>query len=549
MKKNLFKALSLAVLGFAVVACSSPAKMAKNADLVSAESDPQVLEVVANEIQASYTINFPEGYFHPKAILEVVPVLVYEGGESAGTPFMLQGEKVTENHKVVANSGAQVSNTVKFDYVKGVEKSHLELRLAVYNKEKRIEFPAAYKLADGANTTYMLVNRMGTPAFANHAYQKVIRETREAQILYLINNATVRPSQLRSDEIKSFQEFLAQLQEDERRTIASTDVIAYASPDGELDFNTELSQRREKTATDAFAKVTKKTPVDAPVNSSSVSEDWEGFKELVEKSDIQDKELILRVLSMYSDPMVREREIRNMSNVFKTLADKVLPQLRRARYIANIDYKNYTDEELTALVKDNVEILDEEALLYAATLIKDRNTKVMLYKKAGEKFSSDRGYNNLAATYLLMGKVSDAKAALAKVSEKCDVYYNNLGVVALRENNLADAAANFAKSKAVEAKYNSAVLDILNGKYDVAANKLQGSGLENEALAYILTGQYDKASKVLTCTCPLSSYMKAIVAARKGDANTVESELAKATKNAELKARAEKDIEFAKYRK
>lgn len=554
MKKNFLRTLSLVALGFAAVACSNPSKMAKEADKVSVESNPQILEVVANKIDVTYTINFPEKYFHPKAILEVVPVLVYEGGEQVGDALMLQGEKVTDNYKVVAKSGAQVSEKASFNYVKGVEKSHLELRCKLVSKKKgkikKVSFDQPYKVADGANTTYMLVEANGVAAFADHGYQKVIRETKEAQILYLINNATVRPSQLNSAEIKEFQKFLSEVQKDERRTVESTDIIAYASPDGKEDLNTELSQKREKTASDAYAKkINKKAKLDAPVNSSSVSEDWEGFQELVENSDIQDKELILRVLSMYSDPMVREREIKNMSNVFKVLADKVLPQLRRARYIANIDYKNYTDEELTALVKDNIEILDETALLYSATLFQDNDTKLMLYKKAADKYATSRAYTNLAAQYLVMGKTSEAKAALAKVSEKCDAYYNNMGVVALRAGKLDEATANFSKSNTTEAKYNSAVVDILNGKYDIAAKKLQGEGNNNEALAYILTKQYDKASKVLTYNSPKASYLKAIVAARKGNAKAVESELAAASKNADLKARAEKDIEFAKYRK
>lgn len=549
MKRNFFRVLSFSVLGFAAVACSSPAKMAKNADDVKVECDPQVLEVVANKINATYTITFPEKYFNAKAELEVLPVLVYEGGEIAGEPLMLQGEKVAGNYKVVSKDGAQVSDNVEFEYVEGVEKSTLELRFTVIKKDKRIEFETPYKLADGANTTYMLVDKNGTTALIDHEYQKVIKETKEAQILYLINNATVRPSQLKSEDIKEFKQFLADLENDDRRTIESADIIAYASPDGDEEFNTELSLRREKTAKDAFAKITKKTPVTAPVNASSVSEDWEGFKELVENSDMQDKELILRVLSMYSDPSVREREIKNMSSVYEILADNILPQLRRARYIANIDYRNYSDEELVVLVKENMEALDEPALLYAATLVDDNDAKIALYNKAIEKYSSEKAFNNLAAAYLNMNKVDEAKAALSKVSNKGCEYYNNMGVVALRENNLDQAASYFAKSEMPVAKYNMAIVDILKGEYQAAAEKLAGAGCGNEALAYILNGQYDKALNVLKCECPESSYLRAVVAARQGDAKAVESELAKASEKECLKARAEKDIEFAKYRK
>ncbi len=549
MKKNLFKLFSVAVLGLTIASCSNPAKMAKNAQLVSVECNPKVLEVVADEITATYTMSFPEKYFHPKAILEVIPVLVYNGGEVAAPAFKMQGEKVTDNFQPISLAGGKASNTVKFAYKPGMEKSHLELRVAVWNKTKKIEFPAPYKLADGANITYKLVHTEGVTAIAPHNYQKVIAEKKEAQILYKINDSKVNRKELTKEEIKEFQDFLAQIEKDERREIKNTNIVAYASPDGKLDLNSKLSDKRGKSAKTAFDKITKKTPVDAPVNVSTIAEDWEGFQELVAASTIQDKELILRVLSMYSDPQVREREIRNMSKVFKTLADKILPELRRARFIANIDYTNYKDEELVELVKSNIEIMDVEALLYAATLVKGENNKVMVYKKAAEKFNCDRAYNNLAATYLDYGKVAEAKAAIAKVNNKSTYYYNNAGIIALREGNYKAAVENFSKSDLKVAVYNSAIVDILYGRYNVAVSKLAGSGDENEGLAYILTNQLDKASAAIKCKCPHAAYQRAVIAARKGNASEVEAQLAIVAKSKELNARAQNDIEFAKYRK
>ncbi|NCC47174.1 MAG: hypothetical protein EOM16_09090, partial [Bacteroidia bacterium] len=459
MKKNLFKVLAVAILGISIASCSNPSKMAKEAQLVTVETNPQVLEVVADEITATYTMNFPEDYFHPKAILEVIPVLVYQGGEVAAPAFKLQGEKITDNYQVIFQTGGKASNTVKFAYKPGMEKSHLELRVAVWNKLKKYDFPAPYKLADGANTTYKLVNTYGETAIAPNNYQKVIREQKETQILYTINSHVVRTKELTKSEIKEFQDFLAQIEQDERRKVAGTDIVAYASPDGPTTLNSKLSDKRGETAKNAFDKVTKDVPVDAPVNVKTIAEDWEGFQELVAASNIQDKELILRVLSMYSDPVVREREIKNMSMVFKTLADKILPELRRARMIANVDYTNYSDQELKDLATTNVEIMDVEALLYTATLVQDYDTKAMLYKKAGDKFECDRGYNNLAAVALAEGKVADAKAALAKVSDRTSAYYyNNAGVVALRDQDYKGAAEMFAKSSLVQAKYNSAII-------------------------------------------------------------------------------------------
>lgn len=549
MKKNLLKVLAVAILGISIASCSNPSKMAKDAQLVTVESNPKVLEVIADEITATYTMNFPAEYFHPKAILEVVPVLVYQGGEVAAPTFKLQGEKITDNYQTIFKTGGKASQTIKFAYKPGMEKSHLELRVAVWNKLKKYDFPAPYKLADGANITYKLVHTEGVTAIAPNNYQKIIREQKETQILYTINSHVVRPKELTKAEIKEFQDFLAKIEKDERRKVAGTDIVAYASPDGPTTLNSKLSDKRGETAKQAFDKVTTKVPVDAPVNVQTIAEDWEGFQQLVAASNIQDKELILRVLSMYNDPMVREREIRNMSMVFKTLADKILPELRRARMIANVDYTNYTDEELKELASTNVEIMDVEALLYTASLVKEYDTKAMLYKKAGDKFKCDRGYNNLAAVALANDKLGDAKAALAKVSDRTSAfYYNNAGVVALRDKDYKTAADMFAKSSLNEAKYNSAILDILNGKYTEAANKLAGSKNDNEGLAYILTNQLDKASAAITCKCPHAAYMKAVIAARQGNMSEVAKQLEVVYKDEALKARSQNDIEFAKFR-
>lgn len=550
MKKNLFKILSVAFIGLAILSCSNPSKMAKDAQLVSVQNNPKVLEVIADEITATYTMNFPEGYFHPKAILEVVPVLVYQGGEVAAPAFKLQGEKVTDNYQAVPLAGGKASNTVKFAYKPGMEQSHLELRVAVWNKQKKIEFPSAFKLADGANITYKLVHSAGTTALAPYDYKKILSEKKETQILYEINSSVVRPKELTKEEIKEFKNFLAEVEKDNRREIKSTNIVAYASPDGSIDLNSKLSDKRGETAKKAFDKITKKAPIAAPVNVSTIAEDWEGFQELVAASTIQDKELILRVLSMYSDPMVREREIKNMSKVFKTLADKILPELRRARFIANIDYSNYNDEELAELAKTNIEIMDIEALLYSATLVKDFDTKVNIYSRAGEKFKCDRAYNNLVATYLDNDKLADAKIALSKIGNKTSkYYYNNAGLIALRDNNLKNAMEAFKKSDLPVAKQNSAIIDILEGRYNDAAAKLAGTGDDNEGIAFILTNQLDKASKAITHDCPHAAYMRAVIAARQGNMIEVAKQLAIVYSGSEaLKLRSQKDIEFAKFR-
>ncbi|MCK9626332.1 MAG: hypothetical protein M0R23_07740 [Bacteroidales bacterium] len=548
MKKNLTKVLFIAIASFAMVSCNNPSKMAEYADQVKISCTPEVLEVVAGEINANVAVSFPAEYFHPKAVLEVIPVLIYQGGEVAGKPFVYQGEKVIDNYKTVTKEGATIQEKVHFDYVPGMEKSQLVARAKVVYKGKEYAFPEDIKIADGANTTYMLVEKSGAYSFMKDKYQEVIPETAEAQILYLVNSSTVRPSQIKSNDIKDFEQTLKNLMNDERRAVKSTDIIAYASPEGAIDFNNKLSGKRESTATKAFEKITKKIEI-GDVNTKSIGEDWAGFKSLVDNSTIQDKDLIIRVLSMYSDPNVREREIRNMSKVYQSLAKTILPELRRARFIANIEYTNYSAEELKTLVESNIDILDEEALLRAASLIKDNDIKLNIYNKAINKYNSERGKYNAAVVSLNKGENADAKSYLAKIENKdCCCYKNAMGVISMRNGKNEEAAKWFAESKSEEAKANSAVLDILNGKYADAVSKLAGTGDENEGLAFILTGQLDKASAAIKCKCPHAAYQKAIIAARKGDAATANKELQTAAKRADYEKRILTDIEFAKIK-
>ena len=543
MRKGI-KFLSIAVLGVAA-ACSSPEKMAEMAENVIVKTEPAVLEVVAGKIDAAVTVTYPEDYFHKKAILEVTPVIVYEGGEVAMEPYVFQGESVKDNYEVVPSAGATVTKDVHFDYVPGMEKSYLELRGVVKHKKKSVDMPVK-KAADGANTTYMLVCKDGALDLKADNYQEVIKQTAEGQILYTINSSTVRNNQLTSQSIKDFQAALDEIKANERKTLTGTDVVAYASPDGKEDQNAKLSDNRSKSAEKAFAKVTKKHPVDGPVKVSSVGEDWEGFQELVAESDLEDKDLIIRVLSMYSDPAVREKEIKNMSAVYTTLAKEVLPELRRARFIANVEFKNYTSEELLKLVDENIDVLDETALLRAATLVNENADKIALYKKAVEKFNSANGQYNLAVAYIWDGKLAEAKAALAKCAKDAD-WNNAMGVVALREGNNEEAAKYFKAANNDSAKANLAVIDVLNGDYKAAAAKLAGQKGCNVALVALLNGDLAAAANT-TCKCATASYIKAIAAARQGKADAVKTNIEAAKADPALAARYEKDIEFAQYR-
>jgi outer membrane protein OmpA-like peptidoglycan-associated protein len=551
MKKVFFNLLTVVSVGLLISACSNPSKMIDAADQVQKSCDPQVLEAKADVIDARYTLTFPAKYFHKKAVLEVIPVLVYEGGEETGTSKWLQGENVSSNYTTIPQTGGSASQAVQFKYKEGMQSAHLELRVKLHYKNKATDFPSPFKLADGTIITYKLVDAGGEPVLAPNAYQPTYTETQEAQIKYQIQSAAVRSSELSKADVKALKTFLEEANKNERKQIAGTNIVAYASPDGPEQLNTKLSSDRSKTAKSALDNATRKIKNKGAVNLSTISEDWEGFSELVAASTIQDKDLILRVLSMYNDPVVREREIKNMSKVYQVLADKVLPELRRASLVANVTVQNYTDQELSDLVaQNNVEGLDVEALLHAATLVADNATKASLYEKAGEKFGDWRAYNNLAYVRLAEGKLADAKAALAKVTTANDIVKNNNGVVALREGRTADAEKLFTEAgRLPAATQNAAVIAILKGNYPDAVSKLASSNSFNAALANVLVQNYSKASDILkNVTTAKASYLKAVIAARNGNGSQVASELKDAyAKDASLKARAQKDIEFAKF--
>ena len=546
MMNKSFRILAAAAMIAAAASCASIDKMAQLAENVKVTCDPGVLEAVNGAVDAVVTVTCPEGYFNPKAIVEVTPVLVYEGGEAKMKPFVYQGEKVKDNYKVISADGQTVKEKVHFDYVEGMEKSRLELRGVARKGDKYVNLPVK-KVADGLNTTYMLVKRDGFITPKADAYQEVISSTAEGQIKYLVNSAEVRNSELKGKSVKDFLAAIDQINADERTSIASTEILAYASPEGPENKNNELADKRSSSANKALKDMAKKHEI-SEATVKSLGEDWEGFQQLVKESDIEDKDLILRVLSMYSDPTVRENEIRNMSQVFTALKGEVLPELRRARLIANVEYQNYTSEELLKLLNDNADVLDEEALLRTATLVKNNDQKEEIYNRAINKFNSERAQFNLASLYLDEGKLAKAEEILGKIRSTDPDVLNALGVVALRKDDLATAATYFRRANTPDAQKNLGIVQILSGDYETAAKTLADVDgcCHNTVLAYILTDQLDKAAKTAHCKDQKVTYLKAIIAARKGDAAGVKENL-NAITNAALLARAAKDVEFAGY--
>ena len=541
-----FKFLAAAAMIAATMSCASLDKMAKMAENVKVTCEPGVLEAVNGSVDAVVSVTYPADYFNPKAIVEVTPVLVYEGGEAKMKPFVYQGEKVKDNYKVVSSDGQTVKENIHFDFVEGMEKSRLELRALARKGEKYVNLPSK-KVADGVNNTYMLVKRSGFITPKADAYQEVIASTAEGQIKYLVNSSDVRNSELKGQSVKDFLAAIDQINADERTTITGTEILAYASPEGPENRNNELADKRSATANKALKEMAKKHEL-SEATVKSLGEDWEGFQQLVKESNIEDKELILRVLSMYSDPAVRENEIRNMSQVFTALKGEVLPELRRARLIANVEYQNYTSEELLKLLNDNADVLDEEALLRTATLVKSDDQKEEIYKRAVSKFGSERAQFNLASLYLNQNKLSKAEEALAKVHTSDGDVLNAQGIIALRKDDLATAANYFRRANTPDAQKNLGIVQILTGDYDAAAKTLADVDgcCHNTVLAYILTDQLDKASKAIHCNDQKVIYLKAIIAARKGDAAGVREAMGKITSQA-LRERAAKDIELVGY--
>ena len=548
--KNITKIFLLGVAVVLSAACSkSLAEKMSLADNVQVDCTPEVLALVGDRIPVDLRVSYPDGYFHPKAILEVTPVLVYSNGEEQKAPVLTyQGEKVLDNFKVVSKAGGIVREHLAFDYEEGVEQASLELRGVVRYKDKSYALPAV-KVADGTIVTQLLASTHGAYSYKQDDYQAVLHQQTEGQVIYDYNSATIKGSELRSQSIKELQAALAQIEADPRYTIVGTSVVAYASPEGGQEYNAKLSDQRAASAEQAWGKVTGDANAPDNLEVRSIGQDWEGFREAVEKSDIEDKDLILRVLSMYSDPAVRESEIKNMSQVYTEINKSVFPELRRARFITEMDYQNFSDEELVELSRQAVDVLDEEGLLRVASITDDAARKAELYNKAVEKFGSDRARFNLAAL-ALDDERPDAAARLLDAVQAQDADVQNArGVVELQRGDRKAAAEWFRKAGTPEAKANLGLLELLDGNYDAAAKQLEGTEGLNGAIASLLAGRLDEAESRIDCNCARSEYVRAIIAARRGDADGVKTHLANVeAKNKRLYEQALKDVEFAKFR-
>lgn len=546
--------LSLALAGsLALTSCKKLGELSADNFTVT----PSPMEAVSGKVPVTINGRFPEKYMKKKAVVTVTPEIRYEGGKATGQSATFQGEKVQGNDQEISYKlGGNYTMKNSFDYVPEMQKSELYLTFQARVGKKEVEVPAV-KVADGVLATSTLIKEtagQGTPADAADAYQYAIKQTKQAQIKYLINQANVRTSELKSTSVQEFVKTLRDIKADQKGfMLENIEVSAYASPDGDLDFNTKLAEKRQNTSSNYVSKQLKANELNTKVDEKYTAEDWDGFKELLQASNIQDKDVILRVLSMYEDPEEREKQIRNLSAGYKELADEILPELRRARLTINYNLIGRTDDEIKQQYKADAKELSVEELLYAATLTNDANEKKDIYATTTKQYPEDyRAYNNLASLAYQDGDLAAAKNYLAQAAAKkgdaAEVNANR-AFVAMAEGNY-DEAQNYL-SKATAAKnYNELLgnLQVAQGNYAQAAQSLQGVKTNSAALAQILNKDYTAAASTLSQVAKpnaTTSYLKAIVSARTGQNAAVISNLKDAiAKDANLKARAAKDLEF-----
>ena len=553
LKSKIFLSLVGALMLAAFSACSS--KMGElSSDYFTVT--PQVLEAVNGQVPATINGKFPEKYFNKKAIVEVTPVLRWEGGEAKGQPSVFQGEKVQGNDQTISyKMGGSYTMKTSFDYVPEMAKSELYLEFKATVGKKTVEIPAV-KIADGVIATSELVEQTlatATPATGNDAFQRIIKEKSEANIMFLIQQANIRSSELKN--AKAFTQEAKGINESVNKKITDVQISAYASPDGGLDLNTGLAEKRRDNTEKALTRELRKADVEAAVDAEYTAEDWEGFKELVSKSNIQDKELILRVLSMYNDPEQREQEIKNISAVYSTLADEILPQLRRSRLTLNYEIIGKSDEEISNLAQNDPTQLNLEELLYAATLTNDPAQKEAIYKKAVAQFPNDyRAYNNLGKLAYQAGNLDKAESYYKQALQRKDApeANMNMGLVALKKGDKAAAETYLGKAAGAEG-LNEAMgnLYIEQGKYDQAVSSFGNLKTNSAALAQILAKDYNKARTTLDgvqAPDAYTSYLKAVLGARTNNPSAVTSNLKTAVAaNPSLAKKAATDLEFAKY--
>ncbi len=552
-KKNLF-ILSAA----SVLMMSSCSKLgALSADNFTVTPNP--LETQAGQVPATINGTFPEKYMKKKAVVTVTPELRYADGQVAkGNSATFQGEKVMGNDQTISYKvGGRYTMKTAFNYVPDMQKSEMYLTFDARIGKKQQKVPAV-KVANGVIATSELYKKTlasESGIIAPDTFQRVNEKKQEANIKFLINQANIRKSELKNNSVQEFVEMLKKINADrEGFNIQNVEIQAYASPEGGVKFNDQLAGKRQNESEKYVKGTLKQNKVNADIDAHYTAQDWDGFQKLVAASNLQDKDVILRVLSMYEDPQEREQQIRNMSAGFRELADGILPELRRSRLIINYETIGRSDEQIEQQYKDDAAKLSADELLYLATFDKTPAEQEAIYTKTTQIYDKDyRAYNNLAALALAKGD----KAAAQKYAEKAASLGSdtpeaqaNMGLLALVNGNVQDAERAISKSANSEnVKAALGALNIAKGNYAQAEQYFGKTNSNTAALAQLLNKNYAAAAKTLDKVQnpnAMTDYLHAVVAARRGNKFAASSYLKEALqKDPSLKQYAENDLELS----
>ncbi len=573
--KNVLNFVAVAAFAFALTGCNCFGKMAKNQDEVSISCTPEVLVLNNGTVEADVTVKFPVEYYNQKAVLKVTPVIVFEGGEVAGATKYFQGSKVDENYTVVDKSmGGEYTLHVEFPYDARMAKSELQLQVevkcpsgkckeftlvnantgALPTKEEKAALAAGgaeaaaikkafgYTVAVGVNTLQSDLDYSAVMDNTANNYKNVTTVVTKADIVYAINSSRVSKKATETEDLKAFVEnVVAQLAND--RATQNLFVNGYASPDGPEKFNDKLSNARSESGHKAASKLLAETGVE--LDAASYGEDWEGFKELVAASNIEDKEIILQVLGRYESSVQREAEIKNMSAVFTALKKEILPQLRRAQVVNSTDIKGKTDAEMKALVEaGNFEALDLEELLYVAdNVLECAKCEATVLDYAAKTYNDARAYNNLGVAYAKLGEAEKSLAAFEKAAALglADSKLNDNLALANLANGNVEKAKQYAAAAEADAK---AMVEAAQGNYNAAATAVEGY---NAAIANVMNNDLTAAKKAIAADATAKAdYLRAVIASKEGDLETAKAQLKSAVaKDAALAEKAAKDVNLA----
>lgn len=548
---TLLMLVSLALLG---TSCSSKLKpLSQNNFNVT----PSPMETVGNTIPVTINGTFPEKWFNKNATLSITPVIKYGGREIAVSPYSYQGEKVSGNRiQIPYDRGGNFTMNFSFPYDPEMLTSELFLRFDGKVKKKQSPLPDL-KVADGVIATSALASvATTTPSVAPDGFQRIIKETQDANILFVIQRAELRQSELNKQDMSAWKQRVQQAFNDPKQNV-NVEVSAYASPDGGLSLNEKLAAQREKNTSEYLTRELKKQNVNTDINAHYTAQDWEGFRQLVKASNLQDKELILRVLEMYPDTETREREIKNISFIYDDLAQTILPQLRRSRITANIEIIGKSDEEIMDFWRKEPNKLSTEELLYASSLTDSDTEKERIYQYVTVHKPQDyRGWNNMGTLFFKRGEMEKAAQSFeraAQVSPSAAEVNVNKALLALAKNDINTAKELMGKGSGANSLDEAmGLLSLMEGNYNQAVSNFGNVKTNNAALAQLLTKDYNKAKQTLESVAnpdATTAYLLAIIASRTNNFNDVANNLRIAiSRDKSMANKALKDLEFAKYR-